>query len=106
MENVSVTTKLVTNLKNAHFDYQTQKKKGLNASAEAHYLKNIMFNNAEVIIQALGSYGELAEENERLAADLEAADEEYNELNHKYKALSEKGSGKKKTMTAVVQDGE
>ena len=93
-------------LDNAHQAYKYKKNRQLNSTSEATVLKNILFNHAAEIISSLKSVEAIQEENARLISDLEAADDEYNELNRKYKALSEAPGSKKKTMTAVVPDGE
>lgn len=64
-------------------------------------LMNIMFNSIDVIIAALDSVRQLKRENESLTKALAEADEEYVELNKKYKALVSGSAEKTKKKSTV-----
>lgn len=100
-------TNVMNQLKEATLAMKKKKAGGLNYAREMEKIRNLAVNHIDEILSAQEDVARLTEEVEELRRDLHAADEEYSELNKKYRTLeatvTKKPKGK--VLTGVVEEG-
>lgn len=94
-----------SSLKDASFNYDKAVANRLPDARHRNAFLNMCWTYRKKIIASLTDSADLTAQISRLQADLDSADKEYNELNHKYKDLLAEKTKAKKKLTAVV-DGE
>lgn len=97
---------IIEQLSSARFAYKAAVARNAGVSTEKTRLMNLLFNNLDKILEAIKSVDYLSAQCAALNTSLEEADEEYRELNNKYRELSAASTAQKPKKTTKPKAAE